>query len=324
MRSRRSCVAHRRSRLLASALTTAIVGIAAPSAAAGPAGSWCPDGSGEQLVFASAPNSFARKGGAVPFELWRIRPDGTGLRQITRVGGRNVYPTLSGDGHIVAWASSRAGERDRILLEDCETSKVHPGLHDASAEVTVPSFSPDGTKLAFVGGKSGTYDLYVVPVDGSANASLVSENVASESRPSWSPDGTRIAFGAARDGAETDVFVVDVDGTNERQLTDDPASDSEPAWSPDGTRIAFYSDRADGDQHGDQVWIMQADGSGSTRLTDESYGAYQPSWSRDGSRIAFVRNAPAHSEIYLMNPDGTHVQPLTKRVGSKADEGPTW
>ena len=305
-------------------LAASIVIAATPGAGATTAKSWCPDGSSEQLVFASAPYSIAQKGGSVPFELWRIRADGTGLRQITRVGGRNVYPTLSADGRIVAWASSRGGGRDRILLEDCATGKVRPGVRDPNAEVTVPSFSVDGTRLAFVAGTGDSYDLYVVPVDGSSDATRVAENVASESRPSWSPDGGRIAFGAARDSAETEVYVVDLANATEQRLTDDPAADSEPTWSPDGTRIAFYSNRDDGEVGGDQVWVMQADGSGPTRITNEDYGAYQPTWSRDGSRIAFVRNSPAHSEIYLVNPDGTNLQPLTKPGRSKADEGPTW
>jgi TolB protein len=165
-----------------------------------------------------------------------------------------------------------------------------------------PTWSPDGTRMAFVAGYVLT-DLFVMNSDGSGRQQLTATSDP-EYQPSWSPDGSKIAFSTYRNG-NWDIFVVNADGSGESRLTTDEAQEGRPDWSPDGSKIAFDSYRSGSLD----VWVMNADGSDVTRLTYGTYDySYFPVWSPDGTKIAFTYDdgtGTGNKEIYSMNPDGT-------------------
>src|SRR5205823_5063153 len=101
-----------------------------------------------------------------------------------------------------------------------------------------PAWSPDGTRVAYVGGSPPA--LSVARVDGGGAQRLAPGHPvevpgprSAAFRPAWSPDGTHIAYV----GADGGVHVVGADGAGDRPL----APGNAPVWSPDGARIAFSS-----------------------------------------------------------------------------------
>jgi Tol biopolymer transport system component len=52
------------------------------------------------------------------FELYSIRPDGSGLRRLTRTGGNDAHGVWSQDGEWIVFSSSRMGWKDEALLSD--------------------------------------------------------------------------------------------------------------------------------------------------------------------------------------------------------------
>ena len=62
-----------------------------------------------------------------------------------------------------------------------------------------PSWSSDGTKIAFSSARDGTREIYVMDADGS-NQTRLTDNSADDLEPSWSPDGAKIAFETVREG----------------------------------------------------------------------------------------------------------------------------
>ena len=186
-----------------------------------------------------------------------------------------------------------------------------------STEDSSPSWSPDGTKIAFNSDKDEqNSDIYIMNVDGS-NPTRLTDNPADDGDPSWSPDGDRVVFHSNRDG-NWEVYTMNADGSDQARLTNEPANDLGPSWSPDGTRILFGSNR-DGNW---EIYTMNVDGSNQTRLTENTTDVGAPSWSPDGTKIAFTSDRDGNPEVYVMNEDGSDQIRLT--FNSDRDQRPSW
>jgi dipeptidyl aminopeptidase/acylaminoacyl peptidase len=198
------------------------------------------------------------------------------------------------------------------------------------------------------GDEKQTANLYVIPAEGGEARRLcdLKENVEAIA---WSPDSTRIAFTArVRDEAyeEEDekkrrprrfvrifhkldsvgwtgdrrkhVFVVGLDGDEPRQLTHGDFEHENPAWSADGKRIVFDGLR---DERWDttlinRLYVVDADGGEPEALTGDDGSYESPALSPDGTRIAYRMTVedgtyPHHSQIGVMNADGTDAKLLT-------------
>ena len=179
-----------------------------------------------------------------------------------------------------------------------------------------PSFSPDGTRIAFTSFRDGNGEIYVMNADGSAERRLT-RNAAHDDHAAWSPDGRRIAFASTRDDNH-DIYVMNADGSEQRQLTNHPNNDYSPTWSPDGTRIAWRSDR---DRNG-EIYVMNADGMNVERITNNTISDQSPDWGRN-NRITFSSNRNGGVfNIWSINPDGSDPQRIT--AGSTNKDRPHW
>src|SRR5262245_4044513 len=112
-----------------------------------------------------------------------------------------------------------------------------------------PTWSPDGSRIAFHGVVGPTFDLFVMDADGTNQTNVTNSSDSNEFDPAWSPDGSRIAFESTLYG-DGEIFMMNADGSDATRLTTNSALDGEPSWSPDGRSIAFSSDRAGGGPEG--------------------------------------------------------------------------
>ena len=178
-----------------------------------------------------------------------------------------------------------------------------------------PSWSPDGSRIAFRSVRDGQDEIYVMNADGSCQRNL-SRSPVDDRSPAWSPDGRLIAFDHFSDSAFQDIAVISPDGGEMRRITQH--SGEYAAWSPDGKRLAFASAR-DGDY---EIYVINLDGSGERRLTDNaSYDMY-PAWSPNGQWIAYESGDQQHLQIHLMHPDGTGDRRITH--DDAQDRFPAW
>jgi Tol biopolymer transport system component len=187
-----------------------------------------------------------------------------------------------------------------------------------------PSWSPDGSQIAFRSERDGNNEIYVMDADGSGQRN-VSQYPGDDWGPAWAPDGSRIAFNSNRQGPDLHLFVVRPDGSDIERIGGDIWVEY-PAWSPDGSRIAFMAQTwEDGDNY--EIYVMNADGSRPERLTRAPGSDGHPAWSPDGRKIAFnsERADPGGTlghRIYVMNADGSGQRRVTTIFGKYPDWSP--
>jgi serine/threonine protein kinase/dipeptidyl aminopeptidase/acylaminoacyl peptidase len=151
-----------------------------------------------------------------------------------------------------------------------------------------PSFSPDGTQVAFAwnGEAQDNFDIYVKIV-GSSEVRRLTTDPASDSSPSWSPNGDAIAF--VRDGTERTVHVVSPLGGSERKVTDVSVVGG-IGWAPDGRWIAVAHGAASpsrADERG--IFLLPIEG-GDPRLvvrSQEPAMDFSPAFAPDGGHLAY-------------------------------------
>jgi len=151
-------------------------------------------------------------------------------------GVRNAPLILTPNDNVLAYA-----EGGDIVVANPDGSNrrdLNLGVSGASA----PVFSPDGTRIAFLG--SGT--LHIAAIDGSSPRLVDASHGMAITRGdvpnySWSSDGAHIAFSAV-DGGVGRIYVVDRDGGNLRPITDGIRQSDLPSWGPIGE---FGSDASD-------------------------------------------------------------------------------
>lgn len=216
-------------------------------------------------------------------------------------GDRFVFMSNAGEGNYDLYLGTLANNPPQRLTHD-------------PAKDGQPQWSPKGSEVVFVSGRSGGAQLFVMAMD-TQQVRPVSAGDKAYLYPRWSPDGKRIAaiYGA---NENHDVVVIDnvADAAaSHRQLTTWGYDDLSPSWSPDGKRIAFYTNyNEDNDPKVWSIVVVEATGSAPTGgegliarvvarsvVPDVSIG---PAWAPDSRRIAYVHDdKDDYSPIYIVD-----------------------
>jgi TolB protein len=279
-------------------------------------------GSGGLIVFGSDASGNS--------ELWTVRPDGTGLMQLTRspAGSRQWMPAWSPDGTKILFASDRTGDA-QIFVMNADGSGLERVLVDPGAQDDHARWSPDGSRIVFerVASPYFHFRIAVMNADGSG-MTVLTRNRWNAFEPSFSPDGSRILFDSDAGGYSSRLFVMNADGSNARPLgAVSPALEAFwPEFGPDASRITFTTYCCKSLAR--QVWAVQPNGV-VTELTAPSgqvtNGMASPS--PDGSKLVYESDAghPGQWDLWTMNADGSgQTQITTGPISTFDDPFPNW
>jgi Tol biopolymer transport system component len=153
-----------------------------------------------------------------------------------------------------------------------------------------PSFSPDGTNVAFAwhNGPQPGYGIYVKPLNGGDSFTSLTNGNLEDWGPAWSPDGRRIAF--RRSGSRTGIFWVPSTGGPATQVASIARQAQytlpQMSWSHDGKWIAA-PDR--GEKGGTQLYLFGIESGEKRALTINRTGTdHAPAFSPDGRSLAYA------------------------------------
>jgi Tol biopolymer transport system component len=146
------------------------------------------------------------------FRLWMARPDGSAVREVPT---GDLTPTAVrprwmpvGDRHVIAYDTVTTGPRAIAAFFDLDTGIEQRVDGPASEDGVWPAWSPDGSRLAWLGGPNPE-SIVLAAVAGTSTPNIVPG--AGMSGPiGWSPDGSRIFGTAAND---TELVIVTIDGS---------------------------------------------------------------------------------------------------------------
>ena len=161
-------------------------------------------------------------------------PDDGLARRPSRVSAAN---------NIESYELSPKGERALFSARgDIFTAPIEKGptrnlTHSSGAHDKWPSWSPDGSQIAFISDLSGEEEVYLVSQDGlKPPQQITTGGSAMRYQPEWSADGKRLAF-SDKDGK---VYVVTLADKKVTQIVDAPRGQvRDYVWSPSGNYLAF-------------------------------------------------------------------------------------
>ena len=245
------------------------------------------------------------------FELYTIRPDGTGLVQLTNVAGGALAPDWSPDGRRIVFAlEDESGSRLFVINRD--GSNMHKLTSGFQGQ---PAFTPDGHHVVFEDCDCPEQGIFIMRDDGTERRRLTTHAFEGnpDTDPNVSPDGKTVTFVRHKEsGLLQALFAVDRDGGNVRKLVPYRFEVAvKHDWAPDGQRIAITINADYPGSRSPNVATVAADGSGLRMLTTidrPDVGAFVGSYSPNGRWIVLRHEnlATERFRLFKMRPDGSH------------------
>ena len=209
------------------------------------------------------------------------------------------------------------GARGEIFTVPAQKGEIRnltstPGIREMDAV-----WSPDGRWIAYLSDRTGEYEVYVRPSDGSGEERQVTKDGKIwRFPPLWSPDSKKLAFG----DADQHLFWLDVQSG---KITEADHSDREDIfdyrWSPDSRWLTYSKEE---ETQLDALWVYSLDTKKATRLTSGLTDDTEPAFSPDGRYLYFLSNRDFNLTFSGFEFDYVYTNPARVYVAVLSKEGP--
>ena len=241
------------------------------------------------------------------------------LRHVAHQIADVVYEKLTGEKGVfstrIAYVTRNTGVYN-LWVADADGEGAQSALRSTEPIIS-PSWSPNGSQLAYVSFESRKPVVYVHNVD-TGKRRLVANFKGSNSAPSWSPDGKTLALTLSRDGG-SQLYLLDanVSGAEPRRLASSPAIDTEPTFTADGKTLYFVSDRGGSPQ----IYRLAVGGGTPERVTFTGNYNISPALSADGRWLAYISRINGAFKLHVMDLTSGQSSAITD---TSADENPSF
>jgi serine/threonine protein kinase len=235
-------------------------------------------------------------------ELTSARP--TRWRGTVWSRGRRVMAAGAGVAAVAILAVAalmwpRRLANDHMTALNFQLLSTFPGSH------RWPTFSPDGSMIAFVSDADGSPQLWVKNLAGGDPIRITSGNL-NPSHPSWSPRNDQIIFGGGESLETHGIWSVPPLGGTPRRIGEFGFA---PSFSADGSRIAFQRNIMG-------IFLCGTDGSGAQKVTgmpSDLICAFDdgPVFSLDGKQVAVYPALPGFGDLWSTPVAGGKAHQLT-------------
>ena len=208
------------------------------------------------------------------------------MAPFTSFPGTKSHPAFSWDGKQIAfvWYGEKDDNVDiyvKLIGEGSPLRLTTDPLPDSD-----PTWSPDGSHIAFIRFAPGERTLITIPTLGGAERRLFSSPDLRQ--PDWSPDGKHLAVADTDSpGDLTSIYLISPENGARQRLTQAPAQfngDTNPKFSPNGEWVAFIRSTNFAIE---DVYIVPVKGGEPTRLTNDDRELAGLDWTPDSREIVF-------------------------------------
>lgn len=144
-----------------------------------------------------------------------------------------------------------------------------------------PTWSPDGTEVAYTSNRNGNTDIFKKRADGIGSIESLVTGPKFNAYPGWSHDGRYLVYSSDAKGIN-DIWKMSLEGNQERSpLMETQHFERSPALSPDGRYVAYQSNETGHDE----VWVMSFPDGGMKWPVGKGQRA---KWNGNGTELFFV------------------------------------
>lgn len=247
--------------------------------------------------------------------------DDKGAQQVAREFAADILKLLGIEGLAgtkVYFVSNRSGEKQIWVMDhDGSNQRVFAPYRQLC---TMPSVSPDGSKIAFTMFSPAPI-IMMHSTEAGRKLPFLNPRASMNAQLSFTADGSRVVF-VSQVGGFAQIHIANPDGSGLQRLSNTRAVEVEPKVNPKtGADIVFVSGRG-GPQ---QIYRMNIDGADVQRLTPGEGQASNPAWHPNGKHIAFSWTRgfePGNFNVFVMDVTTKDFVQLTH--GRGRNENPTW